>query len=285
MINRQIEPSAAASTLSNQAYEYIQRWLVDQRWGMDKRISEQQLARELGISRTPVRESIRRLVSEGVLYQLPSSGTYVSKPDRRQIIEIYEVRLALEGTAAAKSAEVMKAADIIQLQKYAAEMLCVAREFRTTGEAFMDSEKIQRFVSADMAFHRLILRSADNRLALKIVTEGHLRSRVFGLWSHERDLHHVAWVWLAHARIAQAIRQRDPVNARRWMEKHVRRSLSDTLTAYAHQAESEVPFAQALAKVTQSAEKMLARKSSSPKISAVGGQRSEVRGRRAEVGV
>ncbi|MDD2598082.1 MAG: GntR family transcriptional regulator [Kiritimatiellae bacterium] len=276
MASNDIDQTASSATLSNQAYEYIQSWLVDQRWGTDQRISEQQLARELGISRTPVRESIRRLVSEGVLYQLPSSGTYVAKPDRRQIIEIYEVRLALEGIAAAKSAEFMKAADIIKLSKYAEEMHTVASEFRATGEKLMDGEKIQRFVSADMAFHRLLLQSADNRLALKIVTEGHLRSRVFGLWSHERDLHHVAWVWLAHARIVQAIQQRNPVAARRWMEKHVRNSLSDTLKAYAHQAESDAPFAQALARATKSAEKMLARKSKYP-------QQPEFRGRSVTV--
>ncbi len=257
MRNKIRKQSAATSTLSHQAYEYIQRWLVDQRWGMDKRISEQQLARELGISRTPVRESIRRLVSEGVLYQIPSSGTYVSKPDRQQIIEMYEVRLALEGVAAAKSAKTMQAADVIKLRKYAEEMLSVAREFRLTGEQFMHGERLKRFVTADMAFHRLILQSADNRLALKIVTEGHLRSRVFGLWSHERDLHHVAWVWLAHARIAMAIQQRNPADARRWMEKHVRDSLHDTLTAYGHQQESEAPFAQALAETTRSAENIL----------------------------
>ena len=187
----------SASTLSDHAYEHIQRWLVDQRWGTDKRISEQQLAREIGISRTPVREAIRRLVSEGVLYQVPSSGTYVSKPDRRQIIEIYEIRVALEGSAAAKSAEIMKPADVIKLCRYTDEMLAEIKDFRSTGDKLMQGARLQRFVSADMAFHRLILKSADNRLAQKIVTEGHLRSRVFGLWSHERDLHHLAWPGVA----------------------------------------------------------------------------------------
>jgi DNA-binding GntR family transcriptional regulator len=258
VVKQRIDQSAT-STLSNQAYEHIQRWLVDQRWGTDKRISEQQLARELGISRTPVRESIRRLVSEGVLYQVPSSGTYVSKPDRRQIIEIYEIRVALEGSAAAKSAEVMKPADVIRLCRYADEMLAEIKEFRSTDDTLMQGERLQRFITADMAFHRLILKSADNRLAQKIVTEGHLRSRVFGLWSHERDLHHLAWVWLAHSRVARAIQHRNPTEAKRWMEKHIRNSLKDTLTAYAHQEGNDTPYAMALTDATRSAENILAR--------------------------
>jgi DNA-binding GntR family transcriptional regulator len=245
--------------LSNLAYEYIQRWLVDQRWSTDKRISEQRLAGELGISRTPVREAVRRLVGEGFLYQIPSSGTYIAKPDSKQIIEIYEIRVALEGAAAAKCARTMSVAEISRLLGYANEMNVVTHEFRATGERFMNAEMVQRFVTADMAFHRLIIHAAGNRLAQKIVTEGYLRSRVFGLWSHERDLHHVAWVWLAHTRVARAIQNHKSAAAKHWMQKHIHDSLNDTLTAYTHQQDSQAPFNQVLERLAQSGESILMR--------------------------
>jgi len=231
----------STQTLSKRAYSFIQRWLVDQRWSTDKRISEHQLARELGISRTPVREAVRRLVNEGFLYQVPSSGTYVAKPNRKQIIEIYEIRVALEGAAAAKSALSMSDDDIIKLLGFANEMNAVTHDFRETGDPFMNSEMVQRFVTADMSFHQMIIRSAENHLAQKILTEGYLRSRVFGLWSHERNLNHVSQVWLAHSRIARAIQNRDSESAKRWMQKHISSSLNDTLTAYAHQREMDSP--------------------------------------------
>lgn len=66
-------------------------------------MSEASIAREIGVSRTPVREAIRRLQNEGVLYQIPSSGTFVAEPDRSQVIEAYEIRQTLECFAVGKA--------------------------------------------------------------------------------------------------------------------------------------------------------------------------------------
>ena len=96
-----------ASFLSHKAYAYVQDQLVRGRWGLNERISEKTIADELGISRTPVREAIRKMISEGLLYQVPSSGTFVTNPDRQSISEMFEVRMALEGLAVEKAAELI----------------------------------------------------------------------------------------------------------------------------------------------------------------------------------
>ena len=85
-----------AETLSDKAYRSITKKLLSAELVPGQKISEQQLASECGISRTPVREAIRRLTEEGVLYQIPSSGTYVSRVDRHHLTDAYEVRMALE---------------------------------------------------------------------------------------------------------------------------------------------------------------------------------------------
>ena len=62
-------------------------------------------------------------------------------------------------------------------------------------------------------FCRVLLRSAGNRYALKIFCDVHIRSAIFGYRSHQRDLPHLASVWLEHARVARAVRRRDAAAA------------------------------------------------------------------------
>src|ERR1700738_1426886 len=64
--------------------------------------SELVIAKELGVSRTPVREAIGQLVAEGLLQQLPTGGVAVAQLSRRDIIDLYELREALEVYAAGK---------------------------------------------------------------------------------------------------------------------------------------------------------------------------------------
>jgi DNA-binding GntR family transcriptional regulator len=215
--------------LSDQAYHRIRQMVLEQAFPKDKRISETRLGCELGISRTPVREAIQRLAQEGLLVQRPSSGTYVVEPKSHDVHDIYEVRLALESMAAAKATKRIKPRDIRQLKQHVEDMNRVIHTFRQTGLPVLKDELLLQFHMADKAFHDLILKAAGNSFARSIVSQGHVKQYVFGLDSHHRDLHHLSWVWLMHARIARAIAQRDARAARHWMAKHIRSSMKDAL--------------------------------------------------------
>ena len=221
-----------ATTLSAVAYQHIQRKLLRARLRSGAKISEHSLARELGISRTPVREAIRRLESEGVLCPVASSGTFVAEPDRAQLIEAYEVRMALEAFAVKRAAERMRPQQIHELQRLCDEMRAAIAAFRDAGAELMDGAPLRRYLLADLAFHLLLLRSAGNRYALKIFCDVHIRSAIFGYRSHQRDLPHLASVWLEHARVARAVRRRDAAAAQRFLERHMLASLAAALATF-----------------------------------------------------
>ncbi len=63
---------------------------------------------------------------------------------------------------------------------------------------------LRRYLNADLGFHLLLLKAAENRRALTIFGDVNLRSAIFGCGSHQRDLHHVAWVWLGNTRASGA---------------------------------------------------------------------------------
>ncbi len=221
-----------STTLSAVAYRHIQRQLLRARLRSGAKISEHSLARELGISRTPVREAIRRLESEGMLRQVASSGTFVAEPDRAQLVEAYEVRMALEAFAVRRAALHMLPRQIHELQQLCDEMRAAITAFRNAGTGLMEGAPLRRYLLADLAFHLLLLRAAGNRHALKIYSDVHIRSAIFGYRSHQRDLHHLAHVWLQHARVARAVRLRHAEAAQRLLEKHMQSSLDAALAAF-----------------------------------------------------
>jgi DNA-binding GntR family transcriptional regulator len=221
-----------STTLSAVAYRHIQSRLLRASLRAGAKISEHRLARELGISRTPVREALRRLESEGMLRRVASSGTFVAEPDRAQLIEAYEVRMALEAFAVKRAALRMLPRQVHELQQLCDEMRAAVTAFRNSGAAIMEGAPLRRYLLADLAFHLLLLRAAGNRYALKILCDVHIRSAIFGYRSHQRDLHHLAYVWLDHARVARAVRQRDAAAAQRCLEKHMQASLEAALAAF-----------------------------------------------------
>lgn len=216
--------------LSDKAYRRIHQMLVSRELKVGQKISESSLAKELGIgSRTPVREAIHRLRNDGLLVQIANSGTFVATPNRRQLVEMYEVRLALETMLVAKATRMIRPRQIVQLQAHVDEMRRVVRAFRDTGQDCMSVPEQQAFLAADLAFHELIIEAGQNESASKILSDVLLRHRAFGLESHRRDLHHVAWTWLYHARVLSAMRRRNAGAAMRMLRRHIRFSMREAL--------------------------------------------------------
>lgn len=222
----------SARDLAGAAYRLLQERLWSGALGPGAKVSESRLAKELGMSRTPVREAIARLEREGVMQQVASSGTFVRRPDRLAIVEAYEVRIAIECFAVQKAALRMRPAQVRALRGHCDQMLAGIREFRDSGARVMGGEPLARYQDADLNFHFMLVEAAANRRALDIFRDVNLLNYIFGCRSHERDLHHVAWVWLGHARVTRAIRRRDPGTALRALERHMRSSMDAALDAY-----------------------------------------------------
>jgi len=231
------ETRKEGSKLGDHAYLHLKKMLLSGELVAGGKISEVQLAADLGMSRTPVREAIRRLEVEGVVEPVASSGTFVKHAERSTIIEVYELRIAIESFAVQKAARRMRPAQMKQAQELCDQMLAAIRDFRGSGKPYMRGEPLKRYLNADISFHLLLLNAAENRHALEIYNDLNLRSAIFGFRSHDRDLHHVARVWCQHARVARALRRRDPGSALRSLEKHMFASMEAALEAYdAHMA-------------------------------------------------
>ena len=105
-----------APSLGEFVYKELNRALRDGRYHPGDRIRENEVTKELGVSRTPVREALRRLQSEGRLISEPQRGMFVAELNQQEVAELYDVRQHLEGLAARFAAQHATDAEIENME-------------------------------------------------------------------------------------------------------------------------------------------------------------------------
>jgi DNA-binding GntR family transcriptional regulator len=218
-----------SGTLRNQAYSYIQKKILSGELPVGQQVSEASLAREIGISRTPVREAIQQLVREGLVEQVPRLGTLVKALDRRDVVELYELREALEPFAVGHAAQRIGAADLARCDRLCDEIHRLNEEARQSGVERLGGAKLLRFLAADMGFHMILVRAAGNERIQKIVADSRVLIRIFNTHRQEHDHKILDETEQFHSQILKAVREHDSDRARALMNEHIATSKRETL--------------------------------------------------------
>ncbi|HRP94960.1 MAG TPA: GntR family transcriptional regulator [Rhodocyclaceae bacterium] len=172
-------------------------------------VDEQALAEQYGISRTPLREALKVLASEGLVTLKPRRGCYVTEISERDLDEIFTVMALLEGQCARSAAEKADAAALDELQRIHARL-----------EAAAGANDINGFFEANQAFHRSVQRIADNHWLQHVIED--LRkviklSRHHSLFGEGRLEQSLA----EHRTILAALLARDPDRSEQSMRNHI----------------------------------------------------------------
>ncbi|MDD3926973.1 MAG: GntR family transcriptional regulator [bacterium] len=215
--------------LKQKAYEYVLLKIMSGALPPGTKISEVAMAKEIGISPTPLREAYRQLAGEGLLKYVPNAGVFVREINRTEIEELYETREAIEAFCAGKASLKMNAITTAELKECLDEMLAVAREFSQSGQPEFSPEQQIGYLKADARFHLLILRAAGNGIMLKTMRECHILGRLLNFKSHRHTLQQVAKTIRQHYRIYTAIRDRDYDRAVARMKSHIEFSRATAL--------------------------------------------------------
>jgi DNA-binding GntR family transcriptional regulator len=178
------------------------------------RLRETDLADRLGISRTPVREAIRQLEADGLVVHLPRQGATIRSLDHAEVVELYEMRAVLEGTAARLAA---RAASDIEL----AELMALNAEL-ARAPAGPQARELNR------QFHRTLIEAARNRFLVKSMSALQKTLLILGpstLAEPDRAVSAVK----EHGAVLVALQQRDGGAAEAAMRAHVEAALSARL--------------------------------------------------------
>lgn len=175
-----------------------------------ERLMEVQLAEKMGVSRTPVREAIRKLELEGLVNMVPRKGAHVASLSPKDIVDVLEVRGALDGLATALSSTRIKEDQLKELRQ-------VNNQFAN----YVEKDNLQGSIKKDVEFHEIIYRSSGNKKLIQIVNnlrEQVQRFRVIYLkdYSSPKD------IAIEHIKIIEAISSRNPDIALNAAKQHIK---------------------------------------------------------------
>ena len=226
---------AGPDSMRSKAYLHIQRKIAAGELAAGGALSELALAKELGSSRTPIREAIGQLVAEGFLEQTPNRGAVVIQLSRQDIIELYELREALEVYAVGKAArEPLRAWELERLQGLADEILVLKAELEKSGADALNQKQMHRFMVCDLSFHTLLMRMAGNARILKVVNETRLLIRIFAIRRSGHRAVELEQIQRHHCEILQAVADRQPERAMQLISDHIQISRRERLDDFDH---------------------------------------------------
>lgn len=205
------QPAPKGSSSTN-VYGVLRQRLVQGGYPAGAPLREVELAGELGVSRTPVREALRRLSAEGLVHIEPNKGARVAPWIDADLRSTFRLRQRLEGHAAARSAELISEEGIARLEDLCERMESAARGTSPT--------RFEDIAMLNHDFHRVIIAAAnDGRLVevMAAVVQVALVRHMFERYNGEQLQRSFAH----HRELVAALRQRDPEWAEAVMSAHI----------------------------------------------------------------
>ncbi len=235
MMSPKKRPKKGAHNLSvrERAYVYIQQLIIDGTLAAGGGISELLLAKDLGSSRTPIREAMNQLAAEGMLEQSPSGGMVVAQLRREDIIELYEMREALEIYAVGKIARSpLGLADVDRLQHLIDEVLKLQKELEKSKKQVLDKAQMERFIGCDFGFHALLMSMTQNSRLQKVINDTRLLISIFAIHRVGHDIEQLRRIQGYHQRILDALVKQDVEGAMSAIAEHIQASQRERLNEF-----------------------------------------------------
>lgn len=222
--------AAATTTLSERILEALQTAIVTGDLKPGEKIREAELARQFGTSRGPLRDALRRLESRRLVTNTPNAGARVVSLSGKQLVELYQVREALEGLTCRLAADNMTDVEIAELghllDRHEAEVR------RKDGAEYFRQE-------GDLDFHFRIAEGCRNELLRSALCEDHYQLIRLYRYKFSSRAGRPRRALAEHRQILEAIRDRDGElaellmrrhirNARETFERHIEQSAGDT---------------------------------------------------------
>lgn len=200
------------NSLSSHVFQIIRDKILSGEYEEHDELRENTIGKELGVSRTPVREALRQLELEGLVSIIPNKGAYVTGITPKDVLDIYKIRSLLEGLCARWATE-----NITEEQLNELDEILLLSEFYMKKEGPSNAEQVTEF---DGKFHAVLYEAADSRILEHVLSDFHKYvqpARKYSVISEERARKSIR----EHKQILRAIRDRDADLAEQLANEHI----------------------------------------------------------------
>ncbi len=206
-----VRNNTPGKTSSDHVYEGIRRGIFDKTLRSGQRLPEISIAKEYNVSRTPVREALRRLENEGLVQIVPGWGACLASPTKEEIIDTYEVREMLEVMAIRKASRL-----ITPLQ------LCMLQEQIDREKKAFEERDLELYMNVNDEFHLIIAKSSGNGTLAGYV--GNILSRTYVQTIFFESFFNFADnpSLMEHIELLDALSAHDEERSVRLMKEHIR---------------------------------------------------------------
>ena len=207
-------------SLEEKVYRELEEEILSGKLTRGTSLGEIALSERLGVSRTPVRSAIHRLAEEGLVETITNRGAVVVGITRDDLVDIYRIRVRLEGLASATAAE-----------RISAQGLQALRESVELSEFYINKKDTERLKELDSQFHETIYKESGNRLLCKTLSELHRKIKSYRKLSLsvpgrlERSVYE-------HKEILEAIEAGNAEMADKLTSLHIERALENMLRKF-----------------------------------------------------
>jgi|SRR5690625_1719948 len=196
--------------LYDQAYNKIKTSITTRKYSPGERLTDSRIAKEISISRTPVREAIKQLVQEGLLVNLPNRGVSVFNPTNKDIAEIYILRASLEGIAAGLAAS---------NERRKSYLYYMIEKLEESKSAVKDNN-LPLIIENNIKFHDYLIQASESERLIDILET--LRTKSYLIRSHSllQESHYLTSI-KEHDQIFEMIKNGESLQAENYVRNHI----------------------------------------------------------------
>lgn len=198
------------ASLSSRVFQKLRNNILNGKYAEHEELREITIGKELGVSRTPVREALRRLELEGLVTIIPNKGAYVTGITPKDVKDIYLIRSQLEGLCAGLATE-----NITDEQLDMLDEIILLSEFHLKRDS-----NAEQMAELDSRFHSVLYEASNSRILSHVLTDFHkyvLMARKSSVVSEDRAKKSIQ----EHKEILQAIRERNADKAAQLANEHI----------------------------------------------------------------
>lgn len=197
-------------SLSGKVFRTLREGILSGKYKENDELREVSIGKELGVSRTPVREALRQLELEGLVTIIPNRGTYVNGISAEDVRDIYMIRSRLEGLAARLATTRISEEQLDEME----EMLLLSEFYRKKGMT-------EQLAQLDGKFHVILYEACGSRMLQHLLTDFHRYvelARQKSVRTEDRAEKSIK----EHMEILNAMKEKDEEKAEKLMERHIR---------------------------------------------------------------